>query len=53
MAFGCFVQEIKMTPYLVTFTVGSNFMAVSVARGGSDTDGHLNLEVQLDSTYYF
>ena len=28
-------------------------MAVSVARGGSDTDGHLNLEVQLDSTYYF
>jgi hypothetical protein len=53
MALGSFVQEIKMTPYLVTLTLGSNFMAVSAARGGSDTDGYLNLEDQLDSTYYF
>ena len=53
MTLGSFVQELKMTPYLHTFTLGLNFMAVSVARGGSDTDGHLNLEDQLDSAYYF
>jgi len=42
-----------MTPWLLTFTLVSNFMAVSVARGGSDTDGHLILEDQLDSAHYF
>lgn len=28
-------------------------MAVAVARGGSDTNRHLNLEDQLDNAHYF
>ena len=53
MALGIFVEELRMTPWLLTFTLVSNFMAVSVARDGSDTDGHLNLEDQLENAHYF
>ena len=53
MALGSFVEELRMTPWLLTFTLVSNFMAVSVARDGSDTDGHLNLEDQLENAHYF
>ena len=44
--------EIRNGPIL-TLTLASNLMAVSVVRGGSDPDRHLNLEDQLGSAYYF
>lgn len=47
-----FLQESRMT-YLRTSILASDFMAVSVYRSGSDNDGHLNLEDQLESASYF
>ena len=46
-------SRIKNDPILTYSCNGLEFMAVAVARGGSDTNRHLNLEDQLDNAHYF